>query len=74
MCNERNHNICYTTTTYKVHTFKNKNKRKSLRYIFVFLFPFYMFILGCQFVIIETHAYDTAHDGNAKSSLIVQSI
>ena len=26
MCNKRNHSICYTTTKYEVHTFKNKNK------------------------------------------------
>ena len=25
---QRNHSICYTTTTSEVHTFKNKNKRK----------------------------------------------
>ena len=31
MCNEINHIIYYTATTYEVHTFKNKNKRKSLR-------------------------------------------
>ena len=28
--------ICYTTRTYKVHTFKNKNKRRSLRESFVY--------------------------------------
>ena len=31
MCNEINHIIYYTATTYEVHTFKNKNQRKSLR-------------------------------------------
>ena len=46
MCNERNHSICYTTTTYEVHTFKNKNERKTLRDIFVYHFLFYI----CLFV------------------------
>ena len=40
MCNERNHSICYATTTNEVYTFKNKNKRKSLREIFAYHFLF----------------------------------
>ena len=51
MCNERNHSFCYTTTTYEVHTFKNKNKRKSLRDIFVYRFLFYIcFFLAANFL------------------------
>ena len=46
MYNERNDSICYTTTTYEVHAFKNKNKRKSLRDIFVYHFLYYI----CLFV------------------------
>ena len=38
MCNERNHSIGNTTTTYQVRTFKNKNERKSLGDIFVYHF------------------------------------
>ena len=34
MYNERNHDICYSTTTYEAQTFKNKKKRKALRKIF----------------------------------------
>ena len=68
MCNERNHSICYTTTTYQVHTFKNKNKRKSLRNIFVYHFLFHI----CLFVVLikETRAYDMAHDENAMNSKV----
>ena len=35
MCSDRNHSICYTTTTYEVHAFKNENKMKLLRHTFV---------------------------------------
>ena len=48
MGNERNHSICYTptTTTYEVHTFKNKNKKKPLlRDIHVYHFMVYIFLL-----------------------------
>ena len=39
MCNERNHNIRYATTTHEVHTSNNKNKRKSLlRDVFAYHF------------------------------------
>ena len=44
MCNERNHSICYTTTTFGIHTFKNENKRKPLRDIFVYHFLFYIYL------------------------------
>ena len=41
MCNERNHSICYTTTTYKVGTFKNKNKRNHWdTFLFIIFFSF----------------------------------
>ena len=36
----------FTTTTYEVHTFKNKIKRKSLRVIFVYHFFFYICLFG----------------------------
>ena len=78
MCNERSHSICYTTTTYEVHAIKNQNKIKSLlRDIFVYHETFSrlgLFIRSCKFVIIETCVYDIAHDENAISSSIIQSI
>ena len=49
MCKDRNHSICYTITTYEVHTFKKKKKRKSVRDIFVYQFLFYI----CLFVAIN---------------------
>ena len=59
MCNERNHSICFTTTTYQVHTFKNKNKKNELlRDTFVYHFLVYLPICRCKFVIIKTRAYD----------------
>ena len=64
MCNERNHNICYTTTTYEVHAFKNKIKRKSLRVIFVYRFLSYLIIPSCKLDIIETRSYDIAYVEN----------
>ena len=54
--------------TYEVHTFSNKNKIKSLRDIFVYHSLLYLF------VIIETRAYDIAHDENSMISLIIQII
>ena len=48
MCNERNHNICYTTATYEVHFLKNQKKKKKkkkkslLRDIFVYHFLVYV--------------------------------
>ena len=69
MCNERNHSICYTTTTYEVHIFKNKNKSKSLRDIFYHFFSLLnLSIRSCKFVLTESRAYDIAHDENALSS------
>ena len=64
----------YTRTEIKENfcSFKNKNKRKSLRDIFVSFFLLYLFIRSCKFVKID--AYDIAHDENAMSSLIIQSI
>ena len=56
MFNERNDSICYTTTTYEVHTFKNKKKESHIR--------------GCRFVIIEIRALDKAHDENVITPLI----
>ena len=78
MYNKRNHSICYTRITYEVHTLKNqnKNKRKSLsRDIFVYHFLFYICLIrNCKFAVIETRAYDIAHDENATTSLIIQSV
>ena len=64
MCNERrNHSICYTTTTYEVHSFTDKNERKSLRDLFVYHFLFCLCLfVAASFVIIETRAYDITHD------------
>ena len=65
-----------TTTTYEVHTFKNKNKKKTIikRHSCLSFYGLYLFIEGRKFVIIETCAYDVAHDKNALSSLIIQTI
>ena len=42
------------TTTYEVHTFKNKNKRKLLRDMFCLSFSLlYLFIPSCKFAITE---------------------
>ena len=75
MCNKRNHSICYTTTAYEVHTFKNKNKRKSLRDIFVYqFFCFISVFRSCKFIMIEIRPYSIAYDENFMNSLISQSI
>ena len=67
-------NVVYVQHKQEVHIFKNKNNRKSWRDIFVYHFLFlYLFIRSCKIAIIETHAYDIAHDANAISSLIIQS-
>ena len=72
MWNERNHSICYTATTYEVHTFKNKNKRKSLRDTFIYHFLlFSLFIRSCKFVIIETCSYDMMRTRGAHLSFKV---
>ena len=58
-----------------VHTFKNKNKRKIIKIHFCLSFSLlYMFIRSCKFIIVETRIYDIAHDENAMSSLMIQSI
>ena len=61
--------VCYTTTTYEVHTFKNKNKKKSWRYIFIY--HFLLFIRSYKFVLIETRACSIAYDEIAMSSSII---
>ena len=72
MYNERNiekYSICYTTTTYEVHTFKNKNKRKLLRDMFCLSFSLlYLFIPSCRFAITEAGTYNIAHDENMKTA------
>ena len=45
-----------------------------LRDILVYHFVFYICLIVCKFAIIETRAYDIAHDESAMSSLIIQSI
>ena len=58
----RSHSICYTTTKYEVHTFKNKNQEAiSFSFLYICLFV-------CKFVIIETRSNDIAHDENSMSS------
>ena len=50
MCHKRFHNICYTVTTYEVHTLKQKkDKKKTLKDIFVYHFLFYI----CLFLAVE---------------------
>ena len=62
---QKKSSLCFFTTTYEVHTLKNKNEKKLLRDIFD---------ANYKFVLIETRAYDIAHDENAMSSLIIQSL
>ena len=67
--------VIHTTTTYKVHTSKNKSKRKSLRHNSVLSFSLlYLLVCHCKFVIIEICAYDIADDEKAMNSLIIQKI
>ena len=70
MCNERNHSICYITTTYEVHTFKNKTERK--RHFCLLFSLLYLLIRSYKLAIIETRAYDIAHDEDAMISVISQ--
>ena len=64
-CATREIAVCYTTTTYEVHAFKNKNKRKSLlRDIFVYNF----IVCICLFVAV------ICYNRNTESLLIIQSI
>ena len=44
LCATRKITVCFTTTTYGVHTIKNKNKRKSLRNNCFFHFLFYIYL------------------------------
>ena len=72
MSNDRNHSICYTTTTYEVHIFNNENKIKSLRDIICLSFSLlYHFIYSCKFVIIETRA-DMAHENAINSKVYIR--
>ena len=74
MCNERNHNICYTTATYEVHFLKNQKKKKKKKKKIIVKGHFCLsfsrlcrFIRSCKFVIIEARAYNIAHDENVMS-------
>ena len=68
MCNERNHSICYITTTYEVHTFKNETERK--RHFCLLFSLLYLLIRSYKLAIIETR--DIARDEDAMISLISQ--
>ena len=78
MYNERNYSILssssYTTTTYEAHTWRTKIKKNHKGHFCLSFSRLYLFIRGFKFVIIEIRAYDIAHDENAMSSLIIQSI
>ena len=74
-CATREITVCYTTTTYEVHAFKNKNKRKPLlRDIFVYNFIVYV----CLFVAVICYNRNTrliiCYNRNTESLLIIQSI
>ena len=78
MSDKRSHCICYTSTIYYAILYYNNTlyriKRKALRDIFFSHFLFNMFIRSWKFVIIVTRTCDIAHDENAMSSFIIQSI
>ena len=76
MCNERNHSICYTTTTSSTHCPEQKSKKiiikkVIIKKIIVIFSRLYLFIRSWKFVIIETSPYDIAHDENRMSSLLI---
>ena len=82
-CATRQINIYYTTTTYEVHTFKEKIWNKMIKTFLFIIFSFYFLFLSlhflfllmcsCIFVIIETCAYNIAHEEDAMSSLVIHS-
>ena len=51
------YSMCYTTTTYKVHTFKNKHKGKLVRDNFVYHFLF-LTCLFCFYLYISVFCYN----------------
>ena len=55
---------CYTTTTYEVHTIKNKVREIIKIHFFVITF-FCLFIPSWKFLIIKTCDNEIAHIGNA---------
>ena len=66
------YSICCTVTTYELSRTKIKENHSD-----AFCLSFshlYLFLRSCKFAIIETSAYDKAHDQNAMSSLIIQSV
>ena len=81
MYNKRFHSMSYyknikhtfSKNTHGAHFFENKNKiiKRHFSLSFTLLYPF---IRSCKFVITETGAYNIAHDENAMSSLIIQTI
>ena len=69
-CNERNRSIRYTTTTYVWSThLQEQRSKKIIKSLFCLSFSFlYLYFCSGKFVIVETSAYDIAHDENAISS------
>ena len=60
---------------WSTHFQKQKLKKTIIkRHSCLSFYRLYLFIEGRKFVIIETCAYDVAHDKNALSSLIIQTI
>ena len=55
---------------HEVHTFKNKTERK--RHFCLLFSLLYLLIRNYELAIIETRAYDIAHDEDAMISLISQ--
>ena len=64
----------FSTTTYEVHTSKTKNKRKHEETFLFIIFSFESLYLQLQIFYNRNRSYDIAHDENAMSSLIIQSI
>ena len=59
----KKYSACYTTTTYKVNTFKNRNKRNHQETFLCIIFSFISVYLWLKFFFtIEAPAYDKAHD------------
>ena len=57
------------------YTLQEQKLKKIINRHFCLTFSLsYMFISSCKLFIIETRAYDIAHDENANSSSIIQSV
>ena len=66
----------YVTLQHMKYTLsRTKIKKITIeRHFCLSMYCLYLFIYSCKFVIIETRALEIAHDENAMSSLIIQSI